>query len=278
MTGEEMTRQNNRYEPMRQDNYRGFEDEADGCAVCLPCQTRPLRPTTAQNVSTLFGIDVSHHQGTIDWKKVKAAGVQFVFLKATEGETYVDNLYASNRAGAKAVGIPCGAYHFFRPKASLTAQIDNFVKTVGKLQPGDLPPVLDIEVPADWKDIAIKVRVQMILDWLSAVEKKLGVKPLIYINNPMARDELASAAALGNYKLWLAHYTDRPAPRVPAPWAGWTFWQYSELGVVDGVPSQSCDMNRFAGTNADLQRLLVPAKGGRIRRKFISVLSRILRV
>lgn len=263
---------------MRQDNYRGFEDEVDGCAVCLPCQTRPFKATSAQNVNTLFGIDVSHHQGIIDWKKVKAAGVQFVFLKATEGETFVDKRYASNRAGAKAVGIPCGAYHFFRPKASTTAQINNFVKTVGKLQPGDLPPVLDIEVPEDWKDIAVKARVQMILDWLNAVEKKLGVKPLVYINNPMARDELASAAELGNYKLWLAHYTDRPAPRVPAPWAGWTFWQYSENGVVDGVSSQACDMNRFAGTSADLQRLLVPASSGRIRRKIISVLSRILRV
>ena len=129
---------------MRQDNSRGFEDEAAGCAVCLPCKPRPIKATTAQNVNTLFGIDVSHHQGTIDWNKVKAAGVQFVFLKATEGETFVDKRYAINRAGAKAVGIPCGAYHFFRPKASLTAQIDNFVKTVAKLQPGDLPPVLDI--------------------------------------------------------------------------------------------------------------------------------------
>jgi lysozyme len=229
--------------------------------------------------STPFSALTSHTtRAPLTGARSKPLEFSSFFLKATEGETFVDKLYASNRAGAKAVGIPVGAYHFFRPKASTTAQINNFVKTVAKLQPGDLPPVLDIEVPEDWKDIAVKARVQMILDWLTAVEKKLGVKPLVYINNPMARDELASAAELGNYKLWLAHYTDRPAPRVPAPWAGWTFWQYSELGVVDGVPSKTCDMNRFAGTSADLQRLLVPAKSGRIRRKIISVLSRILRV
>lgn len=95
---------------MRHDNYLGFDDEftLDGCAVCTACQSKPFTPL---NVSTLFGIDVSHHQGTIDWKKVKAAGVQYVFLKATEGATFVDKMYATNRAAAKAVGIPLSLIH-----------------------------------------------------------------------------------------------------------------------------------------------------------------------
>lgn len=265
---------------MRHDNYLGFDDEfaLDGCAVCTSCQSKSITP---QNVNTLFGIDVSHFQGVIDWKKVKAAGVQYVFLKATEGETYVDAMYASNRAGVKAIGLPCGAYHFFRPKVSVQAQVDNFVKTIGTLQPGDLPPVLDIEAPEDWKGIAIDVRVKMITDWLTAVEKKLGVRPIVYINNPMTRDELGGALVLKGYKLWLAHYTTRPAPNVPAPWTSWTFWQYSESGKVDGVPSDACDMNRFAGTTADLQALLVPARHSasmRLRRKIVSVIARVLGV
>ncbi len=262
---------------MRHDNYLGFDDEftLDGCAVCTACQSKPFTPL---NVSTLFGIDVSHHQGTIDWKKVKAAGVQYVFLKATEGATFVDKMYATNRAAAKAVGIPSGAYHFFRPKVAVQTQIDNFLKTVGSLKEGELPPVLDIEVPEDWKGIAIEARVKMISDWLIAVENKLGVRPIVYINNPMTRDELGGALMLKGYKLWLAHYTTRPAPNVPAPWTNWTFWQYSETGVVDGVPSEACDMNRFAGTTADLQALLVPTSGKPVRRKIVSVLARILGV
>lgn len=279
---------------MRQDNYRGFDDEQElnGCAVCSSdpqaIQATPVTPTFPVNANTLFGIDVSHHQGTIDWKKVKAAGVQYVFLKATEGETFVDKMYATNRAGARAQGIPCGAYHFFRPKANLQKQIDNFVRAVGKLQPGDLPPVLDVEVPEDWKDIKVADRVKMIQGWLDAVEAKLGVKPIVYINNPMTRDELGGAPMLKNYILWLAHYTNRAAPNVPKPWDNWTFWQYSELGQVDGVPSKTCDMNRFAGTIEDLRKLLVPGAATAVagakapqrglRRRFVDAIAWLLRV
>lgn len=257
---------------MRSDNYKG--DDSEGCVQCLPCP----RPLTLVNISTLFGIDVSHLQGDVDWQKVKAAGVQFVFLKATEGGTYTDPSFAAHRAALKALGLPCGAYHFFRPKGPVDKQIDNFINAVGKLQPGELPPVLDIEVPEDWKGIAVPDRVKMILQWLNAVEKRLGMRPIVYINNPMARDELASDPALAKYLLWLAHYTTRPAPTVPKPWSNWAFWQYSEHGTIDGINDKEVDLNRFAGTTADLQKLLVPNSRARVRRRIVSWIARILGV
>jgi lysozyme len=203
------------------------------------------------------GIDISHHNGKIDWNLVKAAGVQFVFLKATEGANFVDSEFVTNRAGAKKAKLPCGAYHFFHPKDDVAKQVDQFCKTVSRLQAGDLPPVLDIEVPLEWKGIAVAERNSRILRWLKAVEQRLGVQPIIYLNRSMARDELESNPALKKYLLWLAEYTTQPSAVVPAPWKVWTFWQYSEVGKVKGVPSPRCDLNRFSGGSADLQKLLV---------------------
>jgi lysozyme len=98
--------------------------------------------------SKISGMDVSAYQGNIDWQRVKRAGVEFVFIKATEGATYIDKVFARNRSGAREVAIPCGAYHYFQPNVSAPSQIENLVRTVGRLQKGDLPPVLDVENPA----------------------------------------------------------------------------------------------------------------------------------
>src|SRR5207344_2546016 len=95
----------------------------------------------------LPGIDVSHHQGAIDWVQVAGAGVRFAFAKATEGRNYVDPQYATNKAGAALSGVAFGAYHFAQPDGTANDAIleaDHFVD-VAQLEPGDLVPVLDIE-------------------------------------------------------------------------------------------------------------------------------------
>tara|TARA_Y100001933_G_scaffold248756_1_gene283035 strand:+ start:378 stop:620 length:243 start_codon:yes stop_codon:yes gene_type:complete len=76
-----------------------------------------MTETKANAAERLFGIDVSHHQGAIDWAKVKAAGVHYCFMKATEGSTFKDKRFDFNWNQAKAHGIIRGAYHFFRPNA-----------------------------------------------------------------------------------------------------------------------------------------------------------------
>ena len=88
------------------------------------------------------GIDVSRHQGKIDWKAVAAAGATFAYIKATEGGSHVDQRFPENWSGAKAAGIRRGAYHFFNPRTPVQKQVTLFKSTV-TLGAGDLPPVLD---------------------------------------------------------------------------------------------------------------------------------------
>ncbi len=210
----------------------------------------------AAKVAGLFGLDVSHWQGQVDWKLVKDAGVQFVYVKATEGIGYVDSWYDRHIAGAKAAGLPCGSYHFFQPTESVAKQVENFVHRVGPLKVGDLPPVLDVEMPPDWSGINVSERVKGVSDWLVAVEQQLGVTPIIYMSPSFAGDELGHPAFLKKYQLWVAHYTLATAPTVPAPFTSWLFWQYSETTAVPGVQGHA-DVNWFNGTLDDLRQLMI---------------------
>ncbi|MDR3613178.1 MAG: GH25 family lysozyme [Candidatus Obscuribacterales bacterium] len=203
----------------------------------------------------LAGLDVSSFQQTIDWTKVGASGISFAYIKATEGVTIQDPFFASNRANAKAAGLIVGAYHLFRPKTAGQAQIANFVSTVGKVESGELPPVLDIEVPSDWTAFSTAARIQLVKDWLTAVEAALGVRPLIYINNSDAQTLLNNDPSFAAYELFVAFPTSASVPVFPLPWTNWTFWQYSWTGTVNGI-SDPCDLDYFQGTLNDIKKLL----------------------
>lgn len=215
----------------------------------------------------LFGIDVSHHQGVIDWSKVAAAGVKYSFLKASEGSSIKDSRFKFNRAGCAANNIPVGAYHFFRPYAPVSNQVNNFLSMVGAMKDGELPPVLDLEVPESWRNLSLNQRVKMTRLWLDSVESALGVKPIIYLSSSFAGDVLGSQKWLQEYVLWLAHYTKAANPRVPEPWKtgsgankGWAFWQYSETGRIQGINDGYVDLNRFNGDEKALGELLWKVK------------------
>ncbi|HEY9733298.1 MAG TPA: GH25 family lysozyme [Drouetiella sp.] len=215
----------------------------------------------------LFGIDVSHHNGTIDWNKVKAAGVNFVFIKASEGLTLGDDQYATNIAKARALGIPAGAYHFFIPTSSVSQQVTNFCNQVGRLQPGDLPPVLDVEVPSRWVTapeeaaqmhtawlaMTVDRRVAKVIEWMDGVEKQLGVTPILYASSNFVRDTLGGSPKLKKYRLWVANYKVS-VPTIPAPFTDWAFWQDSETGTVSGITG-NVDTDWFNGTAAQLNAL-----------------------
>ena len=188
------------------------------------------------------GIDVSRWQGTIDWPRVAASGITFAFIKATDGidgSTWVDPVYATNVAGARAAGIVVGSYHFARP--DLTTPDDALVEARWfannlDLQPGDLPPVLDIEVK-DGLDTG-----QMTLwalEFLEELRRITGVSGLVYTSPSWWEREFADSPAIAQagFGLWLAHWT-RQDPRVPAGnWngEGWTIWQYTSTGSVPGI-------------------------------------------
>jgi len=199
----------------------------------------------------LTGIDVSHYQGHVDWQAVSAAGCAFAFAKATEGTGVTDPYFAANWAGMKAAGLARGAYHFFRPAEDAKQQAAHFLSTV-QLAPGDLPPVLDVETNDGVANSAIVSGVQL---WLEAVEPVAGVTPIIYTAASFWNAHLNDQ--FGAYPLWIAHYTNAPAPSpLPAGWADWAFWQYSQSLHIGGV-NGAADHNYFNGASADLQALAV---------------------
>lgn len=206
----------------------------------------------------LEGIDVSSwQQGKVDWAKVKASGIAFAFIKATEGVNYVNPHFKRDWQETKSKGIIRGAYHFFEPTLSAEEQVRHFISTVRVLDAGDLPPVLDLE-GEKWTAVPAHLRMEMVLTWIYAVEKELGKKPILYLGFYFARDVLGTGhyRELSTYKLWIAHYTSARNPLVPPPWEHWTFWQFTDRGEVPGADSR-VDKNRFAGSREDLLRLTI---------------------
>ncbi len=211
----------------------------------------PEVTAVAETAVTYEGIDVSHYQGQVDWTQVKAAGTFFAFAKATQGTSEVDPEFANNWAGIRAAGLVRGAYHFMDPKEDAATQAQHFLATV-QLEPGDLPPVLDVEIT---EGMAVEGLDEAVRTWLEAVQAATGVQPIIYSDESFLGTELAKG--FGAYPLWVAAYSPSPPPP-PAGWTAWTFWQYSQSGKVSGVDGD-VDRDRYQGTAAGFQHLLVPA-------------------
>lgn len=204
--------------------------------------------------STVSGIDVSHYQQKIDWRAVTGAGIQFCFIKATEGAEDVDSCFRRHWEDAGAAGLIRGAYHFFRPQIPITAQADLLVKTIGPLQAGDLPPALDLEGTAGWVDIPLSDRSALVLNLLEEVELRLHATPFVYMSPWFATDVLKSSSAMAQLPIWIAQYTREPSPVVPPPWNTWAFWQHSQSGILPGI-SGAVDLDRFQGSLEDLKKL-----------------------
>src|SRR5437588_833998 len=201
------------------------------------------------------GVDVSHYQGLINWTQVAAKSYRFTFAKATEGTTLVDATYPVNRAGAEGMGLRFGAYHFGRPSgtgpativASAIAQADHFIG-VAQPQPGELPPVLDLETSGG---LTPTLLVQWTQAWVDEVKARTGVSGFVYASPNFWKSKLGntSAFAIGGYRLWVAHWTKSGAPLVPASnWGGlgWTFWQWTDCAKVPGFLN-CVDGDRYAG-------------------------------
>ncbi|HEX8147368.1 MAG TPA: GH25 family lysozyme [Pyrinomonadaceae bacterium] len=201
--------------------------------------------------SRLTGIDVSHFQGHVDWQAVRAAGCVFAFAKATEGTGVTDPFFAANWAGMKAAGLLRGAYHFFRAAEPAAEQAAHFLSTV-RFEPGDLPPVLDIELN---DGVTGEPLVGGVQTWLDAVEPAAGATPVVYTNTPFWDAHFNEQ--FGSYPLWVAHYTSAPAPSpLPVGWSDWTLWQYSQSLHVNGV-NGAADHDYFNGTLQALQALAI---------------------
>ena len=184
------------------------------------------------------GIDVSHYQGVIDWPHVRASGVGFALLKATQGATGTDPTFHRNLDGCRATGIIPGAYHFFTPTQDARAQADHFLATIG--DPAGILLALDCE---DGGTLKGSDYCESAIVWLSVVGTAAGRKPLVYCS-PSFADERGLGRFLNGFPLWIASY--RMRPKMPAGWQGWAIWQYSSGGRVNGIEGD-VDMDRFNG-------------------------------
>ena len=198
---------------------------------------------------TVKGIDVSYYQERINWSSVKAAGVDYAFIRVSDGSTFVDPRFQENWRNARIAGVKRGAYQFFRSNKDPIVQANLLLSTMGPLEDGDLPPVIDVESTDGQSKATIVRKVQQ---WVDHVERALGVKPIIYTGPYFWQDQISSRD-FGGHPLWIAHYgTD--CPLIPAPWSSYTFHQFTDSGRVNGIAG-NVDTNTFAGTRADLEAL-----------------------
>lgn len=200
----------------------------------------------------IHGIDVSKYQQRINWEAVRDmtdndVRIGFVFIKATEGLGNMDQQFRRNWKLAGEAGLPRGAYHFFLAPKGGAEQAENFIRRVD-LQPGDLPPVLDVEQTYGVSNAKLQFEVKMFLDRLEA---HYGVKPIIYTNVDFYNRHLKGD--FDEYPLWVAHYLQKNRPRIARNWA---FWQYSETGRVNGIRGK-VDFNVFNGDSTDFRDLLM---------------------
>jgi lysozyme len=194
------------------------------------------------------GIDVSYHQGRIDWRRVREAGIEFAFIRVSDGLTFEDPQFQANWSGAKKVGILRGAYQFFRPEESARAQADLMIAALAR-DPGELAPVIDVEVTGGRAPDKLAAAIRT---WVERVRARTGREPIVYTSPAFWRDHVGGAD-LTSQPLWLAHYTTE-CPRIPTPWTRWTFWQHSEHGTVPGIKGR-VDLDVFQGDRAALQAL-----------------------
>ncbi|MBE9636768.1 GH25 family lysozyme [Salipiger mangrovisoli] len=208
----------------------------------------------------VHGLDAARYQGVIDWHTARGAGIRFGYLKATEGGDVLDPAFAQNAAGARAAGVPVGAYHFYYFCRPASEQAAWFIANVPKRR-GDLPPILDME----WNHLSPTCRIRppaeevraSIREFSRIVERHYGTAPVIYTTPDFyARNDLGS---LRGTEFWLRSVTAHPAERYPDE--RWSFWQYTGTGLVPGVRG-SVDLNAFAGNEANWQAWLAARSQG----------------
>jgi lysozyme len=187
----------------------------------------------------VMGVDVSRYQGNIDWPVIASQNIKFAFIKATEGSSHQDPCFAENWEEVKKTNIYSGAYHFFSFESSGETQAQNFINTVGDLENTNLPPVIDLEFYGDYSaaPLSRKETQEILNTLLKRLEEYYHVKPIIYTTSK-AYCHYMLGGGYGEYPLWFRNTYQEP-------FAGWSFWQYSDKGRLkgyDGIQSDCTEM------------------------------------
>jgi len=196
----------------------------------------------------ISGIDISEHTGKVDFSRLNAQGVSFVYIKATEGTNYTDRRFRVNSESVRSSGLPYGFYHFFRFGKSGKVQAEYFLSRIAR-DPGKLPIVIDVE---EWGNSSSKksgsqVRAE-VKSFIDIVTEQTGRELLIYTNlstyNSMIKGYFSN-------KIWICAFVDEPDEQI-----NWQFWQHCHTGSLEGVDGD-VDFNVFRGKLYDLESLTV---------------------
>lgn len=201
-----------------------------------------------------LGVSVSHFNAAPDFDLLKQHGIQFAFIKASQGASSVDAKGIENARAARGSGLKIGLYHFFEPDVDVAAQFANFSARLNSVD-WDLPPTIDCEnfpgkqIPADYADKVDQLAQEL--------EKQFGRKPIIYTTTTFANLHFDQRES--RYPLFVAQFSvpsvtgssEAPRPRVPKWWSEYQFWHVA-AGVVDDAVLRQYDIVAFKGTLADL--------------------------
>lgn len=198
----------------------------------------------SREVYPVAGVDVSHHQGKIDWKVLSSQGIDFAYIKATEGATFVDPEFEENFKNARATSLRVGAYHFFSFDSTGEEQAKHFRRTVEPYE-GMLPPAVDVEYYGDYAsgkpvdEAKVKAELRKLIDLLT---EEYGMRPVVY-----AADDSYDAFVRGELDDCDTWY--RSVYSGVGDGVDWTFWQYSNRHVLDGYEGgeRYIDMNVYNG-------------------------------
>ena len=217
------------------------------CAVSMSCSRQNASGQGAHSdaintprdpLAPYHGIDVSSHQKDINWTKVGTdSNIKFVYIKATEGSTYVSPHYNVNVQQARQQGILVGSYHYLRSTSSIQSQYRSFIKTAA-IATQDLIPMIDVEKRGSWSRKQLIDSLHLLA---SLIERHYGVRPMIYSTMSFYNRNLSPY--FNEYPLYIGRYSKK-TPEIT--WNGrYTIWQYTETGQVNGI-STKVDLCRFS--------------------------------
>jgi GH25 family lysozyme M1 (1,4-beta-N-acetylmuramidase) len=213
-----------------------------------------VSPTFATNPPP--GIDVSHYQGSINWSSVKAAGIQFAIIKATEGTTYKDPTFSANYLNAYNAKVIRGAYHYAQPGSSSGATQANYFASNGGAWSADnltLPGMLDLE--GGCYGLSTASMQSWILDFYNTYKARTGRDVIIYTSASWWNSCTGGWSGMSaRSPLNAASWTSAADPTIPNGFPFATIWQYTDAGSVSGVPGL-VDRDRFNGASSRLLAL-----------------------
>ncbi|MCG8574678.1 MAG: hypothetical protein MI810_07325 [Flavobacteriales bacterium] len=202
-----------------------------------------------------YGIDVSHWQGDEIRKTNQLSdSLSFIICKATEGITYVDPEFDSNKVFLDSSKYYSGYYHFYRCEDSPIAQAQFYVNQVKTFGDKVLPPIVDIENQSKGS-ACTAADMDSLLVFIQEVEKLTNYVPIIYTNSSFGKTNLTDSA-FADYPLWVADYSDS-TPELFGGWTTWTFWQMSDHYMLGNTKN---DLDVFNGNESELKKFISKSK------------------